>query len=73
VRGIGHPVLESIQKNYGCAACLSMSLMGEEGRPSACEVDVTGAVSMLALRLASGTPRPSSTGTTTTAATATGA
>jgi L-fucose isomerase-like protein len=45
---------ESIQKNYGCATCLSMSLMGEDGRPSACEVDVTGAVSMLALRLASG-------------------
>jgi L-fucose isomerase-like protein len=45
---------ESVQKNYGCAACLSMSLMGEEGRPSACEADVTGAVSMLVLRLASG-------------------
>ena len=45
---------ESIQKNYGCATCLSMSLMGEEGRPSACEVDITGAVSMLALRLATG-------------------
>jgi L-fucose isomerase-like protein len=45
---------ESIQKNYGCATCLSMSLMGEEGRPSACEVDITGAVSMLVLRLASG-------------------
>ena len=45
---------ESIQKNYGCATCLSMSLMGEEGMPSACEVDITGAVSMHALRLASG-------------------
>jgi len=45
---------ESIQKNYGCATCLSMALMGEEGKPSACEVDITGAVSMLALRLASG-------------------
>ena len=45
---------ESIQKNYGCATCLSMSLMGEDGKPSACEVDVTGAISMLALRLASG-------------------
>jgi len=45
---------ESIQKNYGCATCLSMALMGEDGMPSACEVDVTGAVSMLALRLASG-------------------
>jgi L-fucose isomerase-like protein len=45
---------DSIQKNYGCATCLSMSLMGEEGRPSACEVDITGAVSMLVLRLAAG-------------------
>jgi L-fucose isomerase-like protein len=46
---------ESVQKNYGCATCLSMSLMGEMDRkPSACEVDVGGAVSMLALTLASG-------------------
>lgn len=45
---------ESVQKNYGCATCLSMALMGEAGKPSACEVDITGAISMLALRLASG-------------------
>ncbi|MBE0535721.1 MAG: fucose isomerase [Phycisphaerae bacterium] len=44
----------SIQNNYGCAACLSMSMMGEAGRPSACEMDIAGAVSMLALNLASG-------------------
>jgi L-fucose isomerase-like protein len=44
----------SVQKNYGCAACLSMSLMGEHRMPSACEVDVAGAVSMYALLLASG-------------------
>jgi L-fucose isomerase-like protein len=44
----------SIQDNYGCAACLSMSLMGERFMPSACEVDVAGAVSMYALLLASG-------------------
>ena len=44
----------SIQDNYGCAACLSMSLMGERRMPSACEVDVAGAVSMYALLLASG-------------------
>jgi len=44
----------SIQNNYGCAACLSMSLMGEDYKPSACEVDVAGAVSMYALLLASG-------------------
>ena len=44
----------SIQHNYGCATCLSMSLMGEKHMPSACEVDVAGAVSMYALLLASG-------------------
>lgn len=44
----------SIQNNYGCATCLSMSLMGEKQMPSACEVDVAGAVSMYALLLASG-------------------
>ena len=45
---------ESIQHNYGCATCLSMSLMGEDGMPSACEVDITGAISMYVLLLASG-------------------
>jgi L-fucose isomerase-like protein len=47
---------DSIQKNYGCATCLSMSMMGERLIPSACEVDVVGAVSMYALLLASGNP-----------------
>lgn len=46
----------SIQQNYGCAMCLSMSMMGENGMPSACEMDVAGAVSMYALMLASGKP-----------------
>jgi L-fucose isomerase-like protein len=46
----------SIQDNFGCASCLSMSMMGQRLMPSACEVDVTGAVSMYALALASGTP-----------------
>ena len=44
----------SIQYNYGCATCLSMSLMGEKYMPSACEVDIAGAISMYALLLASG-------------------
>ncbi len=44
----------SIQDNFGCAACLSMSMMGERLMPSACEMDVAGAVSMYALLLASG-------------------
>ncbi len=47
---------DSIQKNYGCATCLSMAMMGDRMLPSACEVDVMGAVSMYALLLASGNP-----------------
>ena len=47
---------DSLENNYGCAACLGMSMMGENGRPSACESDVTGAVSMLAAQLAAGSP-----------------
>lgn len=46
----------SIQDNYGCATCLSMSMMGEKLMPSACEVDVTGVVSMYALALANRNP-----------------
>ncbi len=45
---------DSLQANYGCASCLTMSMMGERLQPAACEVDVTGAVSMYALALASG-------------------
>ncbi len=44
----------AVQQHYGCAACLSMSMMGEQGKPSACEMDVAGTVSMYALNLASG-------------------
>lgn len=47
---------DSLENNYGCAACLAMSMMGNHGKPSACESDVTGAVSMLAAGLAAGTP-----------------
>ena len=47
---------ESIEKNYGCAACVTMSMMGEKLMPSACEVDVAGAISMYALALAARTP-----------------
>jgi L-fucose isomerase-like protein len=32
----------SLQKNYGCNVCTSMSMMSENMMPSACEVDVTG-------------------------------
>lgn len=47
---------DSIQKNYGCATCLTMSMLGEKLIPSACEVDICGAVSMYALTLASENP-----------------
>lgn len=46
----------SVQDNYGCATCLSMSMMSERLMPSACEVDVAGAISMYTLALASGAP-----------------
>ena len=47
---------DSVEANYGCAACLVMSMMGMKGKPSACETDIMGAVSMLALLKASGVP-----------------
>lgn len=46
----------SIQQNYGINACTLMSMMSEKLMPSACEVDITGVISMYALQLASGTP-----------------
>ena len=42
---------DSVENNYGCATCLAMSMMGDKGLPSACESDITGAVSMLAAYL----------------------
>ncbi|MBN2164899.1 MAG: L-fucose/L-arabinose isomerase family protein [Marinilabiliaceae bacterium] len=47
---------DSIEKNYGCAACVTMSMMGEKLMPSACEVDVAGTIAMYALALAAQTP-----------------
>jgi len=44
----------SIQQNYGCAACLTMSMMSDSLRPCACEVDIAGVTAMYALVLASG-------------------
>lgn len=46
----------SLQQNYGCNACTWMSMMSNALMPSACEVDVTGALSMYALSLASDLP-----------------
>lgn len=47
---------DSLEKNYKCAPCITMAMLGDKLIPSACETDVTGAVSMYALTLAAGTP-----------------
>jgi L-fucose isomerase-like protein len=47
---------ESLQKNYGCATCLSMSMLGEKMIPCACEVDIAGVISMFILAHAAGVP-----------------
>lgn len=46
----------SIQTNYGCNTCTLMSMMSERFMPSACEVDVTGALTMYAMQLAGNSP-----------------
>ena len=46
----------SVQENYGCNVCTLMSMMSEKFMPSACEVDVTGVLTMYAMQLAGGTP-----------------
>jgi L-fucose isomerase-like protein len=45
-----------LQNQFGCASCLAMSMLGEKGIPQACELDVTGALTMYALSLAAGSP-----------------
>jgi L-fucose isomerase-like protein len=46
----------SVQKNFGCNVCTLMSMMSESLMPSACEVDVTGVLTMYAMQLAAGAP-----------------
>jgi L-fucose isomerase-like protein len=46
----------SLQQNHGCNICTSMSMMSEAFSPSACEVDVTGVLTMYALQLAANAP-----------------
>ena len=46
----------SIEEFYGIVPCAVMSMMSEALLPSACEVDVTGLVGMLALRHATESP-----------------
>jgi L-fucose isomerase-like protein len=46
----------SLEEYFGVVPCTLMSMASNSLRPSACETDVTGAVGMLALQLASGQP-----------------
>ncbi len=46
----------SVQQNFGCNVCTLMSMMSERLMPSACEVDVTGVLTMYAMQLASRSP-----------------
>ena len=46
----------SMQEYFGVVPCTVMSILSESLMPSACEVDVAGAVAMYALALASGRP-----------------
>lgn len=46
----------SVQKNFGCNVCTLMSMMSEKFMPSACEVDITGVLTMRAMQLAASSP-----------------
>ncbi len=46
----------SVQQNLGCNVCTLMSMMSEKFLPSACEVDVTGVLTMYAMQLAAQSP-----------------
>jgi len=46
----------SIEEYFGIVPCTVMSMMGSVLKPSACETDITGAIGMYAMSLASGKP-----------------
>ena len=54
VQAVAIQCWDSLEQNYGCAACVTMSMLSDKLIPAACETDIAGAVSMYALRLASG-------------------
>ena len=56
VRATAGQCWTSIESNLGITPCSVMSFMGEKFFPSACEVDITGALSMYILQCASGQP-----------------
>ncbi len=53
VQAVAIQCWDSLEQNYGCAACVTMSMLSDKLIPAACETDLAGAVSMYALALAS--------------------
>lgn len=56
LNGLAVQCWNSMQANYGICSCTTMSRLGDELCPSACEADIIGTLSMHACQLASGTP-----------------
>ena len=53
VQAVAIQCWDSLEQNYGCAPCVTMSMLSNKLIPAACETDLAGAVSMYALSLAS--------------------
>ncbi len=56
IKGIGFQCWTSIEENFGIVPCAVMSYLSDSLVPSACEVDITGTLSMYILQTASGLP-----------------
>jgi len=56
IKSIAFQCWTSIEENLGIVPCTVMSYLSNSLIPSACEVDITGALSMYILQLASGKP-----------------
>jgi len=54
--GVAIQCWTSMEENYGVVPCAVMSILSEDGVPAACEVDITGCLSMHILKTASETP-----------------
>ncbi len=56
IQAAGVQCWTSVQQNYGCGACVAMSMLSEKLIPCGCEVDIGSVVGMYALALATGNP-----------------
>jgi len=56
LQGIALQCWTALEQIYGIVPCALMSMLSNSGVPAACEVDITGALSMYALQAASGVP-----------------